>query len=154
MTQPKAEKRANGGTVRRILLRFGRGVPARCLSQGQPAQSQADVSWAASLRSQRFLDKLGIGSQLPADNGKRSACPTRFPFVIFFFVVNRRLHQPQLLQADVVAPGSAVAEDDVVEHRDVEKLAGFDEPLRDGNVFAARRRVATRMIVDENHRRG
>ena len=41
----------------------------------------------------------------------------------------------------------AAADDDVVVHRDAERLAGVDDVLGDGDVGLGRRRVAGRVIV-------
>jgi len=46
-----------------------------------------------------------------------------------------------------------VADDDVIEHRNPEKLPRCDEPLRDGMVLCARRRVAARVIMNRNELR-
>ena len=42
----------------------------------------------------------------------------------------------------------------VVEDGDIEEFAGFDEALGDGDVLGAGGRVATGVIMDEDHRRG
>ena len=45
-----------------------------------------------------------------------------------------------------------VAKHHVVKHADAEHIAGFFQAARDLNVFWAGRRIAARVIVNENHR--
>src|SRR5438552_3617292 len=53
------------------------------------------------------------------------------------------LSRPILLQTHRPAPGH----DDVIEHLDAQRLAGFLQATSDGKVFVAGRGVAARMIV-------
>jgi hypothetical protein len=48
----------------------------------------------------------------------------------------------------------AAADDDVIMHRDPERLGGVDDVLGDGDVGFRRRRVAGWVVVHQDQRRG
>ena len=59
------------------------------------------------------------------------------------------IHIPTLLHADVVV----FPDNDVIETRDTDDVAGLDETLRHLDIFPARSRVAARVVMDRDKAR-
>src|SRR5262249_46582783 len=80
-----------------------------------------------------------------------------------FFILRRRLAHSSTANPRInPAPSpetvvdethvAAMSDHDVVEHADADEVSDLAQPPGDLDVLAARRRVAARMVVDEDHR--
>ena len=58
------------------------------------------------------------------------------------------LQQPLLLEADVLA----ITDHDMIEDANPEKLAGVNQSSGNGDIFFGRTRIATRVVMHEEHR--
>ena len=69
-------------------------------------------------------------------------------------VENRRVHPSADMSERTKTPERSVSENDVIQYSDPKQFSCSDQPIRCFQIFPARLRVSTWMIMDKNHRSG